>query len=398
MSAERRANTTGSAITARVLIVAGEVSGDNLAAALIGAVRAREPGVEFIGVTGPKMRAAGCTSIGDSEALSVMGLAEVVQHLPRLFAFKREIVRAAMNPRIDLFVGVDAPEFNLNLAATLKAAGIPTIQYVSPQVWAWRSGRVRRMAKTLDRVLCLLPFESAFYADVGLPADFVGHPLADEIPLEPDRAAAREVLGIEPGATVVAILPGSRRAEIERLGEDFLAAARLVATRRPGVVFLLPAANAAAEALVRPLVEASGLPVRVLLGEARRALIACDVALVASGTATLETLLCKRPMVVAYRFSRTTAFIVRALRLVRARYFSQPNLLADRMLVPELLQEQVTPERLAGELDAWLADPARVAAVTEEFRALHAVLRRDAGARAADAVLGVLGARGAGRG
>ena len=398
MSAERRANTTGSAITARVLIVAGEVSGDNLAAALIGAVRAREPGVEFVGVTGPKMRAAGCKSIGDSEALSVMGLAEVVQHLPRLFAFKREIVRAAMKARVDLFVGVDAPEFNLNLAATLKAAGIPTIQYVSPQVWAWRSGRVRRMAQTLDRVLCLLPFESAFYADVGLPADFVGHPLADEIPLEPDRAAARDVLGIEPGATVVAILPGSRRAEIERLGEDFLAAARLVATRRPGVVFLLPAANAAAEALVRPLVEASGLPVRVLLGEARRALIACDVALVASGTATLETLLCKRPMVVAYRFSRTTAFIVRALRLVRARYFSQPNLLADRMLVPELLQEQVTPERLAGELDAWLDDPARVAAVTEEFRALHAVLRRDAGARAADAVLGVLGARGAGRG
>lgn len=385
-------------MTARVLIVAGEVSGDNLAAALIRAVRARAPGVEFVGVTGPKMRAAGCTSIGDSEALSVMGLAEVVQHLPRLFAFKREIVRAALNPPVDLFVGVDAPEFNLNLAATLKAAGIPTIQYVSPQVWAWRSGRVRRMAKTLDRVLCLLPFESAFYADVGLPADFVGHPLADEIPLEPDRAAAREVLGIEPGATVVAILPGSRRTEVERLGADFLAAARLVAAERPGVVFLLPAANAAVEALIRPLVEACVLPIRVLSGEARRALIACDVALVASGTATLETLLCKRPMVVAYRFSRTTALVVRALRLVRTRYFSQPNLLADRLLVPELLQEQVTPERLAGELGAWLADPARVAAVTGEFRTLHAVLRRDAGARAADAVLGVLGARGAGRG
>ena len=380
----------------RVAIVAGERSGDNLAAALIREVHARRPDVRFGGVTGPAMRAAGCESWADIEQLSVMGVFEVLPHLPRLWRLKRALVARALEPRADLFVGVDFPGFNLRLAATLKAHGLPTLHYVSPQVWAWRSGRVRGMAKTLDRLLCLLPFEPAFYAGRGLDAEFVGHPLADEIALEPDRGAARLALGLAVEGTLVALLPGSRASEIERLGADFIAGAGWLARQRPGLCFVLPAASPAARAALAPLIAASGLDVRVLDGRAREALIACDVALVASGTATLEALLCKRPMVVAYRLGAATAWLLRRFRLVRTDHFAQPNLLAGRRIVPEIFQEEVTAERLGRELLDWLDDPARVAAVVDEFRGIHASLRRGSAARAAEAVIAMLGGPGPG--
>ena len=377
-------------VAPRVAIVAGERSGDNLAAALIREVHARRPDIRFSGVTGPAMRAAGCESWADIEQLSVMGVFEILPHLPRLLRLKRELVARALGPRADLFVGVDFPGFNLRLAATLKAHGLPTLHYVSPQVWAWRSGRVRGMARTLDRLLCLLPFEPAFYAGRGLAAEFVGHPLADEIALEPDRLAARQALGLPEGGTVVALLPGSRLSEIERLGADFIAAARWLAERRADLCFALPAASPAARAALATLIGSGGPEVRVFDGRAREVLIACDVALVASGTATLETLLCKRPMVVAYRLGAATAWLLRRFRLVRTEFFAQPNLLAGRRIVPEIFQEEVTAERLGRELLAWLDDPARVAALVGEFRAIHGTLRRGSAARAAEAVIAML--------
>ena len=384
----------------RIVIVAGETSGDNLGAALIRALRARRPALSFEGIAGPSMAAAGCEVWASAERLAVMGLFEVVRHLPELLRLRRMVTARALALRPLAFIGVDAPEFNLGLAASLHAGGIPTVQYVSPQVWAWRQGRVRRMAATLDLVLCLLPFEQRFYDGHGLAAEFVGHPLADRVPLQPDRAAARRLLGLDPARTLVALLPGSRRGEVLRLAPDFLRAAELLAAGRAGVAFVAPMANPAAREIFAAAIEArrragAVLALTLLDGQAEAALTAADCALVASGTATLEALLCKRPMVVAYRLGRATALLVRAGGLMKAPYFAQPNLLAGRLLVPELLQEQATPARMAGELGAWLDDPPRVAALQEEFRRIHELLRRGASDRAAEAVLGLIDRRAA---
>ena len=382
----------------RIVIVAGETSGDNLAAGLIRALQLRRPSLQFEGIAGPAMLAAGCTAWASSEELAVMGLFEVVRHLPRLLRLRRSVrARVLAWPPL-AFIGVDAPEFNLGLAAQLHAHDIRTVQYVSPQVWAWRQGRVRRMAQSLDLVLCLLPFEKRFYDGQGLAAEFVGHPLADRVPQQPDREAARARLGLAPTATVVALLPGSRRGEVEQLAEDFLGAAAWLARARPGVRFVAPMANAAvreifAAALARQAADGGAPAVQILDGDAQTALIAADCVLVASGTATLETLLCKRPMVVAYRVSRATKALVDLLGLMKTPFFSHPNLLAGRALVPELMQAEVTSERLGRELLGWLEDPARVAAAQEEFGRIHAQLRQGASERAADAVLELIDRR-----
>ena len=314
----------------RVGIVAGEHSGDQLGAALIAALRERAPAVECFGVAGPKMIAQGCEAWARSEELAVMGLTEVLRHLPRLLRLRSGLRRRFAAARPDVFVGIDAPEFNLPLARQLKAAGIRTAQYVSPQVWAWRQGRVRTIGGACDLVLCLLPFESEFYRRHGVRAEFVGHPLADEIPLVVDREAARRALGLDPLTPVVALLPGSRIGEVSRLAAPFAAAAARIATRRPGWQFLAPMASPAArEAFMREIAQVPDVPaIRVLDGQAQRALAAAEGVIVASGTATLETLLTGRPMVVAYRVSAATAFLLRTLKLVKVPYFSQPNLLA----------------------------------------------------------------------
>ena len=374
-----------------ICIVAGELSGDNLAAALIRELKSRRPELRFAGIAGPAMVAAGCSAWADSESLAVMGLFEVIGHLPRLLALRRRFLKRAGAEGVRLFVGVDAPDFNLTLAGPLRALGIPTVQYVSPTVWAWRQGRVHKMARILDLVLCLLPFESAFYGRAGLAAEFVGHPLADRIPRTPDRAAARAALGLKAERTLLAILPGSRRGEVEHLARDFFDAALWLKERRPDLECVVPLANATARAIVeQALACRPGLEVKLIDGNAQRALTASDVALVASGTATLEALLCKRPMVVAYRTGAATAWVLRRFKLVKVSYFSYPNLLAGRALVPELFQEQVTPERMGAELLAWLDDPARVAATVQEFDRIHAELARHADQRAADSVLSLL--------
>ena len=384
----------------RIVIVAGETSGDNLGAGLIRALRTRRAGLEFEGIAGPAMEAEGCRAWASADQLAVMGLFEVVRHLPELWRLRSTVAARVLAEPPLAFVGVDAPEFNLGLAARLHDGGIPTVQYVSPQVWAWRQGRVRRMAATLDLVLCLLPFEKRFYDQHGLAAEFVGHPLADRVPLEPDRAGARARLGLDPARTLIALLPGSRRGEVERLAVLFLAAAERLAAARPGVAFVAPMANATARAVFGDALEArrrAGALIEVALvdGQAEAALTAADCALVASGTATLEALLCKRPMVVAYRLGRATTLMVRAAGLIKAPFFAQPNLLAGRAVVPELFQEQATPERIAAELGAWLDDPPRVAALQAEFRRIHELLRRGASERAAEAVLGLIDRRAA---
>jgi lipid-A-disaccharide synthase len=376
----------------RVAIVAGEASGDTLGAALMEALRARVPTVEFFGVGGPKMRAAGCTIFESSEALAVMGLVEVVRHLPRLLSLRKRLCTQFLASRPDVFIGIDAPEFNLGLARQLKRGGLRCVQYVSPQVWAWRQGRVRTIGASTDLVLCLLPFEPPFYAGHGVEAAFVGHPLADQIPLEIDRAAARAKLALPAEGHVVALLPGSRRGEVERLGVDFVRAARELHARVPQMRFIAPMASTEVEHIFRAQVaaEAPGVPIQILAGEARAALAACDVAIVASGTATLETALSKRPMVVAYRLGGATAFLLRRLGMVKVRHFSQPNLLAGHEVVPEFLQEQVTGSALAAAAWAWLEAPERVARVQATFADIHRTLRVGGADRAAECILQLL--------
>jgi lipid-A-disaccharide synthase len=381
----------------RVGLVAGEASGDTLGADLISALRGYAPDAEFFGIAGPKMQAAGCESWEPAESLAVMGLFEVVRHLPRLLRLRSRIRARFLRLKPDIFVGIDAPEFNLRLARDLRAAGIPTVQYVSPQVWAWRQGRARSIHESVDLVLCLLPFEKIFYDEHGMRAEFVGHPLADAIPMTADRQAARRALKIEAGAEVVALLPGSRRGEVARLAQEFAATARWLAAQRPQLVFIAPMANAAArEIFAQALARQAGpLQVKLIDGCAQTALIAANVAMVASGTASLEAALCKRPMVVVYRLGAMTAWVLRRLNLVKTKFFAQPNLLADRRVVGEYFQEEIVPESIGAELLMWLDDAERRGALEREFSRIHSDLRRDAGKRAAQAIVTLLRARGA---
>jgi lipid-A-disaccharide synthase len=301
---------------------------------------------------------------------------------------RARVRRLFLDARPDVFVGIDSPEFNLRLARDLRESGIPTVQYVSPQVWAWRQKRVQTIHESVDLVLCLLPFEKRFYEAHGMAAEFVGHPLADAIPLDVDRHAARAALGIPAGAQVVALLPGSRRGEVARLADDFARTVCSMAAQRPTLVFIAAMASATTRSIFDAALQriAPGL-VRLLDGQAQAALIAADVVLVASGTASLETALCKRPMVVVYRLSALTAWLVRRLNLVKSRFFAQPNLLADRRVVGEYFQEEIVPESIGAELLMWLDDTARREELEREFLRIHTDLKRDASARAAHAVL-----------
>lgn len=377
-------------------LVAGEASGDNLGGPLIRALAERAPGARFFGVAGPRMGEAGCETWYPADALAVMGLAEIVKHLPRLLRLRRELLQRLVEARPDAYVGIDSPEFNLRVAAELKGRGIPTVQYVSPQVWAWRQGRVRTIGQSVDLVLCVLPFETAFYAAHSVRAVFVGHPLADRIPWESDRVAARQALGIEGHGPVVAVLPGSRRAEVGKLGAPFAATLAWLKRQRPAMEFVAPMANARArESFSHSIAEhAPGIEVRLVDGQAQQAIAASDAVLVASGTATLETALVKRPMVVAYRMAPLTSWMLRGLGLVKTEFFSQPNLLAGRRLVPEYFQEQVRPDILGPAVLEQL-ERADAAALLDAYCEIHRQLRRDASARAAEAILGLLAEQGA---
>ncbi|MET0281380.1 MAG: lipid-A-disaccharide synthase [Steroidobacteraceae bacterium] len=376
-------------------LVAGEASGDLLGAALIEALRARVPQAHFVGLAGERMVAAGCEPLGSSEELAVMGLVEPLRHLPRLLRLRSRLRREMLARRIDLFVGIDAPAFNLGLARRLRERGIPTAQYVSPQVWAWRRGRVRSIARAVDAVLCLLPFEPAAYAGQPVRAEFVGHPLADSIEPVSHRWAAREQLGIAADATVVALLPGSRTGEVERLGGIFArTAVELQRMHRQPLHLLAPMAAAHLALRFAAQLAAAGAGVRLLDRQADTALAAADVALVASGTATLQALLHGTPMVVAYRLAPLTAFIARDLGLVKLQYFSLPNLLAGAALVPEFFQQAARPTVLATALHTALNDEPRRAELRQRFREIHRTLRHGGAARAAQVLLEVAAARG----
>lgn len=372
--------------TLRIALVAGEASGDILGAGLMQALKARHPQVEFIGVGGPRMEAEGLVSAFPMERLAVMGLVEVLGRLRELLARRKRLIRDLIEARPDVFIGIDAPDFNLTLELKLRQAGIKTVHYVSPSVWAWRQKRVLKIREACDLMLTLFPFEARFYLEHQVPVRFVGHPLANTIALQADRVAAREVLGLAQEDAVVALLPGSRGGEVARLGALFLDAAERLRTLRPGVQFVLPCANAERRAQLEAMLAGRDLPLRLLDGRSHEALAACDAVLIASGTATLEALLHKRPMVVAYKVAPLTYRILR--RLVKSPYISLPNLLAERMLVPELIQDAATPDALAQALAPLLEDGA---VQTEGFDVIHRALRQDASQQAADAVLKLVG-------
>ncbi|MEB0077094.1 lipid-A-disaccharide synthase [Pseudomonas sp. CCI3.2] len=369
----------------RVALVAGEASGDILGSGLMRALKARHPDVEFVGVGGPLMEAEGLVSYFPMERLSVMGLVEVLGRLRELLAKRKQLIQTLISEKPDVFIGIDAPDFNLDIELKLRRAGIKTVHYVSPSVWAWRQKRVLKIREGCDLMLTLLPFEARFYEEKGVPVRFVGHPLADTIPLESDRAAARATLGL-PAGVVIALMPGSRGGEVGKLGGLFFDAAERLMVLRPGIRFVLPCASPQRRAQIETLLQGRDLPVLLLDGQSHLALAACDAVLIASGTATLEALLYKRPMVVAYRLAPITFWILK--RLVKSPYVSLPNLLAQRLLVPELLQEAATAETLAQTLLP-LLESGEVQ--TAGFDEIHRTLRRDASNQAAEAVLGLLG-------
>jgi lipid-A-disaccharide synthase len=377
----------------RIVLVAGEASGDLLGAGLIAELRRRYPHAQFAGIGGDAMRAAGMETWHDAGELAVMGLAEVLAHLPRLLRLRKAFRQRVLDWRPDVFIGIDAPDFTLGVERWLKQRGVRTVHYVSPSVWAWREARAAKIGASADRVLCLFPMEPDIYARHGVDAVYVGHPLADAIPLVPDQAAARAALAEPAHAPLLAVLPGSRLGEIERMLPVFLDAASRLQRDLPDLRVVMPAANAQCRAAIERIRGPAMPHVQVIDGNAQRAMIAADVVLLASGTAALEAMLCKRPMVVGHRISGLTYAIVRAFGLLKSDHVSLPNILAGGTLVPELLQDACTPAGLHAALLRWFRDPAAVAALQPTYLQLHETLRRDASARAADAVASLLVAR-----
>ena len=388
-------------MTFRIALCAGETSGDKLGDGLICELRKRFPDAEFAGIGGDGMREAGLDAWFDASELAVMGLAEVLAHLPRLLRLRRAFRQRVLDWKPDVFIGIDAPDFNLGVERWLKQRGVRTVHDVSPSVWAWRESRAAKIGASADRVLCLFPMEPPIYARHGVDASFIGHPMADAIALQPDRQAARAALGESVDAQILALLPGSRLSEIERMLPVFVDAATRLAQDIPKLRVLVPAANAQCrEAIERiakehPLTtslcnqgEASFL--RILDGDAQRAMIASNVVLLASGTAALEAMLCKRPMVVGHRIAPLTYRIVKLFGLLKSEFVSLPNVLAGEGVVPELLQDACTADNLYAALLNWFSDADAVAALQPRFLAIHETLRRDASARAADAIAALL--------
>ena len=363
--------------------IAGEASGDLLGAHFIASLKQRHPDLRAAGIAGPRMVEAGVAAIYPSEKLAVNGYVEVLRHLPELLWIRSRIARYFLRERPRVFVGIDAPDFNFALEARLKQAGIPTVHFVSPSIWAWRPERIHRIGQAVSHMLVVFPFEEAIYRDAGIPVTYVGHPLADVIPLEPDTAAARSALGLEAGP-VIALLPGSRLSEVARHARLMLDAAMRIRRRHPDAQFVLPAASEAAARLVRQAAQRLDLPLQVLDGRSHTALAACDVALVASGTATLEAALFKKPMVITYRVPALTAYLMRKKALLP--WIGLPNILARDFVVPERVQEVATPDNLAADALAWLDDAPRRDAAIETFRAMHVSLRQNASVRIAEAV------------
>lgn len=372
----------------KIAIIAGEHSGDILGADLITALKAMHPDATFYGIGGPRMQALGFNARFDMEELAVMGIVEVLGRLPRLLHVKREIVAALLTDRPDVFVGIDAPDFNLPVELELKKAGIKTVHYVSPSVWAWRHKRIFKIAAATNMVLSLLPFEKAFYDKYQVPCTFVGHTMADTMPLDVDKISAKAELGLDPAKPVMAIMPGSRSNEIKLLAPDFLSAAKLLQQQFPHIQLVCNMVTEAKAAQFNAIKQqlAAELEIKVYIGQARQVLLASDATFITSGTATLEAMLAKCLMVVAYRANWLTYQIGR--RLVKLAHFSLPNLLADRGMVTELLQHQVTPQALVDAMIPLLSSERD--ALLAEYKTIHQAIKCDASVKAAQAILQVI--------
>lgn len=374
----------------RFALVAGETSGDLLAGLLLGGVRQRWPDLQSFGIGGPQMAAQGFDAWWPSEKLAVRGYVEVLRHYREIVGIRTQLQqRLLLSDRPDVFIGVDAPDFNLDLEANLKADGVRTVHFVCPSVWAWRAERVEKIRRSVDHVLCIFPFEPEMLSRHGIAATYVGHPLANVIPLEPDRAAARAALGLRDEDTVIAILPGSRASEVQYLVRVFFEAAALLQRERPGMRFVVPAVPTLRERITAAA-RAAGLgdALQVIPGQSHTALAACDVTLIASGTATLEAALFKRPMVIAYNMNWLSWQIMRRKQL--QPWVGLPNILCGEFVVPEYLQDAATPQALSQAVLAWLDAPAKITALQQRFTALHHTLRRDTAQLATDAIEKVL--------
>ena len=374
----------------RLAMVAGEASGDLLAGLLLAGLNRRWPQLNAFGVGGPRMAEQGFEAWWPHERLAVRGYVEVLRHYRALSALRDQLAERLLQDPPAAFVGVDAPDFNLGLERKLKSAGIKTLHFVCPSIWAWRGGRASKMAASADHVLCLFPFEPALLQVHGVKASYVGHPLADAIPLEVPRAASRAALGLGDADTVVAILPGSRRSEIAAIAPRFLQAAALLHSQRPGLRFVLPVVPGLQD-LLTPLVAAHApdLPLQLVQGQSHAVLAACDVTLIASGTATLEAALFKRPMVIGYRMNPLSWQIMKRLRY--QPWVGLPNILSGDFIVPELIQQDCRADKLAAAVLDWLDRPAAAQALVRRFEDLHHQLRQDMALRATDAIAQVLG-------
>lgn len=376
----------------RIALVAGEASGDLLAAHLIEALKRRLPDADFFGIGGPKMQRAGFDAWWPAEMLAVRGYAEVLRHYRKIAGVRRALLKRLLAEKPDVFIGVDAPDFNLWLETRLKQTGIRTVHYVSPSVWAWRGGRVKRIARAVDRLLALFPFEPAIYAQHQVSVSYVGHPLADVLPLEGNRTVARERLDLSAGAhPVFSLLPGSRQSEVAAMAASFIRTAGLLRERFPDAIFLVPLVSRETRTLFENEIWVQGAqewPIKLLFGHAQDALAACDAALVASGTATLEAALLKAPMVIAYRMSSWSWRLMKRMRY--QPWVGLPNILAGRFVVPEFLQDDATPENLAQALGNLVIDAAVRARLTNLFTDMHRQLRQNTSEKAAAAILPLL--------
>lgn len=375
----------------KVGIVAGEASGDLIGSHLIRALKKHRPDIEFIGIAGPKMQGEGARSLFPIERLSVRGYVEVLRHLPGLLKIRSELAQFFIKTKPDLFIGIDAPDFNFGLERKLKRKGIPTIHYVSPSIWAWRKGRMGKIKRAVSHMLALFPFEPAIYEKANVPVTYVGHPLADILPMEPDKQGARESLKIKDDKLVIAMLPGSRQSEVKQLADLYVKTAKLIAQEHPDVQFLVPLITRETRAIFEQAMyanQAYETPIQILFGHAHMAMEAADAVIVASGTATLEAALLKRPMVITYRMPRLSWWILKRMNYLP--YVGLPNILAGRFVVPELLQHDAIPEKLAETTLRMVSDKTLMQEITAEFTRIHETLRQNTEEKAAEAILAYL--------